>query len=82
MGQGQDIIAMRILEWHIDKDTAVLNNVHLMPVWLQVLEKLDEFALEGSHKRFRLFLSSDAAKPIPIGLLNRCIKLLPSLQLG
>jgi dynein heavy chain len=54
----------------------VLNNVHLMPRWLIELEKkLDEFALEGSNKKFRLFLSSDAANSIPIGLLNRCIKI-------
>ena len=46
MGQGQDIIAMRILEMaHRQGHWVVLNNVHLMPVWLQVLEKkLDEFA--------------------------------------
>jgi dynein heavy chain len=42
---------------------------------VELEKKLDEFALEGSHKRFRLFLSSDAANSIPIGLLNRCIKL-------
>merc|ERR1712072_902442 len=54
----------------------VLNNVHLMPAWLQVLEKkLDEFALEGSHKKFRLFLSSEASNAIPIGILNRSIKM-------
>jgi dynein heavy chain len=77
MGQGQDVIAMRILEAaHRQGHWVVLNNVHLMPRWLVELEKkLDEFALEGSHKRFRLFLSSDAANSIPIGLLNRCIKL-------
>jgi dynein heavy chain len=77
MGQGQDVVAMRNIEMaHRQGHWVVLNNVHLMPAWLQVLEKkLDEFALEGSHKRFRLFLSSDAAKSIPIGLLNRCIKI-------
>ena len=77
MGQGQDVIAMRNLEnAHRNGHWVVLNNVHLMPRWLIELEKrLDEFALEGSHKRFRLFLSSDAANSIPIGLLNRCIKI-------
>ena len=77
MGQGQDVIAMRCLEMaHRQGHWVVLNNVHLMPVWLIELEKkLDEFALEGSHKRFRLFLSSDASNAIPIGLLNRCIKI-------
>eukprot|EP00981_Chlorochromonas_danica_P009567 scaffold2734_cov243-Ochromonas_danica.AAC.5 len=77
MGQGQDVIAMRNLEMaHRQGHWVVLNNVHLMPRWLIELEKkLDEFALEGSNKKFRLFLSSDAANSIPIGLLNRCIKI-------
>ena len=77
MGQGQDIIAMRNLEMaHRQGHWVILNNVHLMPRWLVELEKrLDEFALEGSHKKFRLFLSSDASDAIPIGILNRCIKI-------
>jgi len=77
MGQGQDTVAMRNLEMaHRNGHWVVLNNIHLMPRWLIELEKkLDEFALEGSHKKFRLFLSSDPATSIPIGLLNRCIKL-------
>jgi len=77
MGQGQDVVAMRNLEMaHRQGHWVVLNNVHLMPRWLIELEKkMDEFALEGSNKKFRLFLSSDAANSIPIGLLNRCIKI-------
>merc|ERR1711871_1316031 len=77
MGQGQDVVAMRNLEMaHRQGHWVVLNNVHLMPRWLIELEKkLDEFALEGSHKKFRLFLSSAPANSIPIGLLNRSIKL-------
>ncbi|KAG1688917.1 hypothetical protein DVH05_003001 [Phytophthora capsici] len=42
---------------------------------LALEKKLDEFALEGSHKNFRLFLTSDPSNSIPIGVLNRCIKL-------
>eukprot|EP01041_Mallomonas_annulata_P000386 gene386-700_t len=77
MGQGQDVIAMRNLEMaHRNGHWVVLNNIHLMPRWLIELEKkLDEFAIEGSHKKFRLFLTSDPSNSIPIGLLNRCIKL-------
>ena len=42
----------------------------------QVVEKkLDEFAISGSHEKFRIFLSSDPSKSIPIGLIERCIKL-------
>merc|ERR1719181_2482049 len=47
-----------------------------MPRWLPELEKkLDDFATEGSNKRFRIFLTSDPSKLIPIGLLARSIKL-------
>jgi len=77
MGQGQDIIAMANLETaHRNGHWVILNNIHLMPRWLIELEKkLDEFAQEGSHDKFRLFLSSDPSTGIPIGILNRCIKL-------
>ena len=77
MGQGQDIIAMERLDIaHRSGHWVILNNVHLMPRWLLELEKrLDEFAQEGSDEKFRLFLSSDPAKNIPIGILSRCIKI-------
>ena len=77
MGQGQDVVAMNCLEMgHKQGHWTILNNVHLMPQWLVELEKkLDAFNIEGSHERMRVFLSSDPAKDIPIGILSRCIKL-------
>ena len=77
MGQGQDVVAERYLEMaHREGHWVILNNIHLMPRWLLRLEKmLDDFALEGSHEKFRLFLTSDPSNGIPIGLLARCIKL-------
>lgn len=61
---------------HRNGHWVILNNIHLMPSWLIELEKkLDEFALEGSHEKFRLYLSSDPSPAIPIGVLSRCIKL-------
>eukprot|EP00592_Proboscia_alata_P015189 CAMPEP_0194394788 /NCGR_PEP_ID=MMETSP0174-20130528/124051_1 /TAXON_ID=216777 /ORGANISM="Proboscia alata, Strain PI-D3" /LENGTH=2316 /DNA_ID=CAMNT_0039190629 /DNA_START=658 /DNA_END=7604 /DNA_ORIENTATION=+ len=77
MGQGQDIVAMSSLETaHRNGHWVILNNVHLMPRWLVELEKkLDEYAAEGSHEKFRVFLTSDPSNQIPIGVLNRCIKL-------
>eukprot|EP00949_MAST-11_sp_MAST-11-sp1_P003677 g3677.t1 len=77
MGQGQDIIAMERLELaHRQGHWVILNNVQLMPRWLIELEKkLDQFAQEGSHDDFRVFLSSDPAKNIPFGILSRSIKL-------
>ena len=77
MGQGQDVVAMSCLETaHRNGHWVILNNVHLMPKWLIELEKkLDEYAAEGSHEKFRVFLTSDPSKTVPIGILNRCIKL-------
>lgn len=77
MGQGQDKVAMAALELaHRNGHWVILNNIHLMPRWLIELEKkLDDFAVEGSHTKFRLFLTSDPSKNIPIGVLARCIKL-------
>lgn len=77
MGQGQDVVAMTWLETaHRNGHWVILNNVHLMPKWLVELEKkLDEYATEGSHSKFRIFLTSDPSKSIPIGILSRCIKL-------
>ncbi len=54
----------------------MLQNVHLMPDFLLELEKkLAVFAMEGSDPQFRLFLTSDPSNAIPIGLLERSIKL-------
>ena len=77
MGQGQDTIAMdKLLMAHKQGHWVILNNVHLMPRWLIELEKqLDTFAEEGSHANFRIFLTSDPSRNIPIGILSRCIKL-------
>ena len=77
LGQGQDVVAGERLDaGHKSGHWVVLNNVHLMPKWLKVVEKkMDTYATEGSHPRFRIFLSSDPSKAIPIGLIERCIKL-------
>jgi dynein heavy chain len=77
MGQGQDKVAMNYLETaHRNGHWVILNNVHLMPSWLIELEKkLDEYAQEVSHEEFRVFLTSDPNNAVPIGILNRCIKL-------
>jgi len=77
LGQGQDVIAMNKLELgHKDGHWVMLQNIHLMPTWLLELEKkLDEFAIEGSNPSFRLFLSAEPSDAIPIGILERSIKL-------
>jgi len=54
-----------------------------MPAFLIDLEKkLDAFALEGSNPTFRLFISSDPANSIPIGLLEKSIKLTNEPPMG
>ena len=77
LGQGQDVIAMNKLDiGHKEGHWVMLQNIHLMPTFLLDLEKkLDAFAAEGSNQSFRLFVSSDPSTAIPIGLLERCIKL-------
>jgi len=56
----------------------MLENIHLMPVWLLELEKiLDAYSAESGagNPVFRLLLSADPSKGIPIGILDRSIKL-------
>jgi dynein heavy chain len=77
LGQGQDVTARQKLEAaHKEGHWVMLQNIHLMPTFLIELEKtLDAYAAEGSNPSFRLFLSSDPSASIPIGLLERSIKL-------
>jgi len=77
MGQGQDVVAMEKLAiGHKMGHWIVLQNIHLMPIWCARLEKqLDEYHVEGSHPDFRVFLSAEPSNEIPIGILERSIKL-------
>lgn len=72
-----DIIANQRLDLaHKEGHWVMLQNIHLMPKWCSSLEKrLDQFALEGSNINFRLFLTAEPSKNIPIGILERSIKL-------
>ncbi len=55
----------------------MLQNIQLMPRWLQELEKiLDAYKSEAnSHPNFRLLLSAEPSTGVPIGILDRSIKL-------
>jgi len=79
LGQGQESFAMEKLERaYKEGHWIILQNVHLMPKWLLELEKkLDQFAQNagGTNLNFRLFLSAEPSPDIPIGILERCIKL-------
>ncbi|OQS01914.1 dynein heavy chain [Thraustotheca clavata] len=78
LGQGQESIAMMALQEGLSNGHWILlNNVHLMPKWLLDLDKwLNNIsASEGVHKEFRVFISSDPSPLIPIGILDKSIKL-------
>ena len=54
---------------HCNGHWVILTNVHLMPRWLVGLEKkLDEYAAEDNHEKFRVFITSDPSNQIPIGV--------------
>lgn len=79
LGQGQDENARRrIDEGNREGHWVFLQNIHLMPTWLLELEKiLDAFGgdTSGGSANFRLFLSADPSNGVPIGILDRSIKL-------
>ena len=78
LGQGQDVYAENKLDAGFrDGYWVMLQNIHLMPSWLPTLEKkLDQFLKEDNcHPNFRLFLSAEPNKQIPVGILERSIKL-------
>jgi dynein heavy chain len=79
LGQGQDEIARRrIEEGNREGHWVMLQNIHLMPNWLLELEKiLDGFAADtgSGNPRFKLFLSAEPSLGVPIGILDRSIKL-------
>jgi len=54
-----------------------LQNIHLMPKWLKKLEdKLKDMSKDkAGSEDFRLFLSAEPRNEIPVGLLEKCIKL-------
>lgn len=79
LGQGQEITAkLRIEEGYKEGHWVMLQNIHLMPKWLSELEKiLDQQASEagGGNPKFKLFLTAEPSKDVPIGILDRSIKL-------
>eukprot|EP00494_Astrolonche_serrata_P007066 UN07091 len=75
LGQGQDVVAMKKLAIASKEGGwVVLENIHLMPKWCKELEKtLDSY--ENINETFRLFLSAEPSNGVPIGVLERSIKL-------
>ncbi|KAF4325330.1 hypothetical protein BBO99_00000392 [Phytophthora kernoviae] len=91
LGQGQEQVAMRTLQMSVESGHwIILNNVHLMPKWMleldKWLEQLAKASKSTSYATFRNNLSSsndvarmptsrDPSPNIPIGVLERSIKL-------
>lgn len=78
LGQGQDKIAEAKLDAGFKEGYWVmLQNIHLMPSWLPSLEKkLEAYSKEdGVNSNFRIFFSAEPSNSIPVGILERCIKI-------
>jgi dynein heavy chain len=77
LGQGQEGLAVKAIQTAIqDGCWVMLQNVHLMPKWLNVLDNLIEDMIpEKVNKYFQLFLSAEPSRDIPIQLLQRCLKI-------
>jgi dynein heavy chain len=74
LGQGQGPIALQYLDTAVVRGQwLMLQNCHLLPVWLKNLEKvLDK--IEKPHKDFRLWLTTEPVPTFPIGILQRSLK--------
>ncbi|KAA6401027.1 MAG: putative Dynein heavy chain [Streblomastix strix] len=77
MGQGQGEIALQIVRQFVNQEQWVcLKNVHLMPSWLNELEKLlASIGENGFNSKFRLFMTSEAQDHFPNVLLRSCLKI-------
>ncbi len=77
LGQGQAPVATANLEQGVARGYwVVLQNCHLMPSWLRVLEKYLE-SVKAPHADFRLFITTDPfinVHRFPIGILQRSFK--------
>ena len=77
MGQRADKEAELLLHsCYAEGHWLFLQNIHLMPKWLKNLQDLlKELSKEKGNDDFRLFLSAEPTKNIPVGILEKCIKL-------
>ncbi|KAJ1332384.1 hypothetical protein BSLG_008688 [Batrachochytrium salamandrivorans] len=74
LGQGQAPIALQLLETAVSRGQwLMLQNCHLLVVWLKTLEKVLE-KISKPHKDFRLWLTTEPTSAFPIGILQRSLK--------
>lgn len=75
LGQGQGPVARRILETAFIRGYwVIIQNCHLLLQWVNELEPLLDH-LGTPHRDFRLWLTSEPSFSFPIGLLQKCFKI-------
>ena len=74
LGQGQGTRALDALNRSIKQGGwLILQNCHLLTVWLRTLEKALEKA-ENANPAFRLWITTEPSDTFPIGILQRSLK--------
>ncbi|BFZ18669.1 hypothetical protein BsWGS_21707 [Bradybaena similaris] len=74
MGQGQEKIALHLLETAISRGQwLMLQNCHLLVKWLRDLDKQLE-KMSKPHPDFRLWLTTEPTPSFPISILQRSLK--------
>ena len=76
LGLGKVATALDLIDRAKDKGRwLLLQNLHLCPSFLPGLEdSLDKMNPSATHRDFRLFLTSSPSYPLPISILQACIK--------
>ncbi|KAL8445804.1 hypothetical protein Emed_005360 [Eimeria media] len=77
LGQGQRKKAEEILQYaRVNGDWVCLQNCHLAESFMPVLQQLyDSLRKQQAHEDFRLFLTCQPTKILPVGLVKQSIKI-------
>ncbi|KAL8435557.1 hypothetical protein ACSSS7_002402 [Eimeria intestinalis] len=77
LGQGQRKVAEEVLQYaRVNGDWVCLQNCHLAESFMPVLQQLhDTLRKQQVHKDFRLFLTCQPTKILPVGLVKQSIKI-------